>query len=234
MKNILTTVALGALLALGLTACNDDDKPNGPVMPDNTIQNIVTLSARTDNGLTFTYQKNYDTPVVTYTAGAQTLDAKVFPVGNRLMLSYVPQNGDPDVSGDITIWGASIVYNAQLLYGDPQDYVTWRGHEIIVTSMWIADGWLNLNGKFVKGANVKNLQLYCDRASLDTANPQLYMVYTPDRDDVSLEPKQAFAAFDIHDLLARPDLRTVTVHVANLTGPDDWTYQIRQGFQPNS
>lgn len=170
---------LVAVTAIGPTSCNDDNK--GPQVPTNTIYNVVTLASRTDKGVTFTYQANYDKPVYTYVASGYQLNEKKFDVGCRLLLAYVPQNGDALASGDITVWGVSPIFNGKLTYGNQEAYKNWGITELGVSALWMTEGWLNINAKFPTQGAPTNFQLVCDQATANGPDADVYMIFTPER-----------------------------------------------------
>lgn len=220
---------LVAVTAIGPTSCNDDNK--GPQVPTNTIYNVVTLASRTDKGVTFTYQANYDKPVYTYVASGYQLNEKKFDVGCRLLLAYVPQNGDALASGDITVWGVSPIFNGKLTYGNQEAYKNWGITELGVSALWMTEGWLNINAKFPTQGAPTNFQLVCDQATANGPDADVYMIFTPERPNMAMQ--QTYAAFDISALQTNPGVENIVVHVANLNGPDKITLKVKEGLRPS-
>lgn len=204
-----------SVLCLSAWSCRDEDGPFEDTFVSYDI--AVFTSQDQESGSVFTlYRPDSDEPIE-YSASRQFIDVNTVPVGNRLLLGYIPE-GAPYVSGKIKIEGYSKINNDTLrVYesGTLEDN-DWDRDPIYVYSMWRAGNYLNVHGKvtFTSGQWVLRLGMEEPEFDAHPAVPQVYLIYQM-REPAENFQREFYASFDISQLWNESWCRGIDVNVNN-------------------
>lgn len=197
MKHLLLSpLFMIATLMFILPSCNSEDTD---VLPANTIFDMVTFDAQTPEGAVFTLQRTQTSPVLTLVAARQQVNTNTFPVGNRMIIAYTPDNGDPNRSGNITLYGGAPVTNGNIQFQTAQATENFKSEKVRLTSAWLTGNYLNFEMRVDCTTEPKNCALYADEATIGTDNPVVYLIFEAD-DLGSAYWQQLYASFNIEEL----------------------------------
>ena len=199
MKKIISLV-FGILAIAALSACRDD---SGPYASQFTSYDIVVYDEYSKSGGSqYTlYRPDSDEPIV-YRAPDQYIREEAIPVGDRLLLGYIPA-GKPFESGDIRITGYSQIANDDLrTYTLEQlENSRWDRDPIYLSSIWRAGPYINVHGKLTYSEGDTVLRLGVTDTDLDNENPvpTLYLIYQMRYPEPNFS-REFYASFFIGDL----------------------------------
>lgn len=212
MNKILTLIVT-SLLFLGVISGCSSKTDNAETF---ISYDIVKLEAQGASGTSFVlYRPNSDDPIV-YTDSRKVINTSLVPVGNRLMLGYIPA-GAPYQSGPITAQGYSVINNDTLRVYAPEvfDNDDWRRDGIYIYSIWRTGPYLNVHGK-VAFTDVAILRLGMVETDLEdnTPVPTLYLLYRMNNPVDNFE-REFYASFDMSNLWENEWCEGIEVNVEN-------------------
>lgn len=231
MKTKVRSILLSFLTILSVltltTSCNSND-PAGPGVGD-LFFDIATLESATDNGSTFTLRKDGDSPLVTLTSTVpkSQINADYFPVGCRLLIGYLPESGEAYVSGPVTLYILSYVYNGVIQESTAEATTNWNTASQQVNSIWRTGNWLNFHVMCdYASINLKpnKYDLVVDETTLNDEYPKAYVIYEPDT-RVNSVTQNFYASFNIAEVWNLPHVKGLQVQVLLHTGERLYTFK---------
>lgn len=205
-------IVLPVLSALLLSSCSDDSGVDGPV--DMQLWNIVTYTGHRSgtDGSVFTFRQVDDTPEIELTSD-RTLPDDV-ETGSRLMIRYIPANGEAYASGPISLLSASRINQGPALTEWKDEYEQWDRDKVFLYSMWRTGMYINFHLRLTYSTEPRVFTLVLDPATKDSDMPGFYLVHIMDK-VTDYHDRAYFASFDISEIWNRESVRGVTVRVAN-------------------
>lgn len=208
---VVLTLCLTTAVLLAATSCGDDKDPSSEIVS----YDIVRLESQTEAGATFSLQKQLAAEPVIYTTH-QRLDTKAFPVGNRLLIAYVPVSGIPYASGEILLRGVAQITNSALHNVDPKDIPYWADDAVWLISAWRSGNYLNIHARLPYDESPRQFGVACDTVGGDPTWPDLYLVHAlGDEAPAATFDRAYYASFDISSLTASDDVNGFTLHLNN-------------------
>lgn len=205
----LNHILLCAAAALSLAACNDDDN-NGPVIPADAMQTIVTFAGTDEGETTFTVTEPGTTRLSEFTCRRTfpTEGTGALKSGDRLLIAYTNASGKRYQSGPITLSGYATIFQGAAAAKTQSEISPLRTD---ITEKQL----IELSGKYVNvvlkaAANQPALfSLYFDETTLDATTPVAYVVF--DSDNTNAIERVFYGSFDISDVIDRPACEGVKV-----------------------
>lgn len=228
-------IACLAVVTIGLasTGCNDDKKPTYPV--DDTLFDIVTLTATNDDGFTVTTRKIDDSPLVTLTAANKKIDQNLVKVGDRFLLNYIPESGIQYKSGPITAIAYRPILNAKIIEGTQAEHNSWITEAQDIVSMWRTGDFINVYALAPYSQKPAKYELVVDKATLEDEIPQAYLIFLSDNKYESA-PQAHYATFDISSVWNKPGVRGLRISTAGISTPTTtqiFTKEDNETIRPN-
>ena len=202
MKRIISYV-YPAVAAFLLCGCGDDQP--AAIM---TLTDIVTFEGYRSGQPVFTLQKNGDSPLVTLTGTTGHL-SQTFSDGERLLLRYLPQNGEAYTSGPVAVYGTGRINYDKLRTGAVDG---WDADPVYMYALWRTGPYLNMECGVEYSDTPRLFFLILDETTAGDDIPQLYLMHdmgdAPDRFS-----RRIYASWDIGALWNLESCRGVTVHL---------------------
>lgn len=193
----LTAYAAICLLAASVSGCSDEE-PTAEI----TLYDIVKLESYGEAGCTFTMTKPLSAELITLST-PQHIDTSLVHVGNRLLIAYVPSNGEAYTSTRVTLSGYSTILNYDLedtcLF--PERFPNWDADPVWLMSAWQSGNYLNVRVRLPYSEEPRQFALV--RNLLETCSPDcpnLYLVHNLDNADFNTFDRAYYASFDISSL----------------------------------
>jgi len=206
-KYIYLLVMLAALtLAQG---CSDDGEPSSEA----ALYDIVCLAGDSDAGSVFTLGKPDSDDVITLTS-RQRIDTELIPVGNRLLLMYVPVNGIAYQPGEITVKGYGTIVNGELAILSEDEIDGWDRTPVYLLSAWRSGNYLNIHARLPYDEKPRAFTLAMSESADGASYPDLYLVHALET-DVTTFSRAYYASFDISGLLSDTRVKGFTLHINN-------------------
>ena len=206
-----------------VTSCNSN---NNDYPETEFAYAIVTFESTNDNGSVFTCIEEGDGPLVTFTS-IQKVDTEVIPVGTRILIVYTALNGNPSVSGQITVYGYQYVLNAELTEATAESTNSFSSMAQEVASIWRSGEWINVQTQCTYNKEPETYQLVVDESTLDDAYPVAYLIYQ-NRDLGNATTKPFYATFNISSLWNSETVKGLTVNYVNQSGKKTVTFKKSQ------
>jgi len=204
------SLLLSALMTITLGSCGEDGV-DGPV--EMTCTDLVTYTGTTGGHATFTFQKMDDSPEITLTSlnpiGTDGIDP-----GTRMLVSYIPQDNKPYVSGPVTVLGGRVVTQSAITTTWHDSFNDWAKDDVYVYSLWRTGRYINVHVRLTYSTEPRIFCLAADPATLDTPRPDVYLVHVIDG-DADNHDRAYYASFDIAEVWSRPEVEGIRLHVAN-------------------
>lgn len=204
-----TYLSLLLLAILSLSACTDED-------PSDTayIYDIVKLESDSPNGSVFTLSKPGSDKIITLTA-RQRVDTKKVPVGDRLLLMYVPASGaEAYQSCEVIAKGYGTIVNGVLTNVESAEIEGWDDDAVYLLSAWRAGKYLNIHCRLPYQQPPRSLSLLMPEVQTDASYPDIYLVDEADIDVATFE-RAYYASFDISSLIEDASVKGFTLHLNN-------------------
>ena len=204
-----TYLSLLLLAILSLSACTDEE-------PSDTayIYDIVKLESDSQNGSVFTLSKPGSDKIITLTA-RQRVDTKKVPVGDRLLLMYVPASGaEAYQSCEVIAKGYGTIVNGVLTNVESAEIEGWDDDVVYLLSAWRAGKYLNIHCRLPYQQPPRSLSLLMPDAQTDASYPDIYLVDEADIDVATFE-RAYYASFDISSLIDDASVKCFTLHLNN-------------------
>lgn len=188
-----------------LTSCSDDADYNDSAF----FSDIVTVESTGDTGSRFTFRRYGDSPLVTLTDPALTLDDEL--TGKRVLLRYYAESGEPYTDGLIRTIGLSRV-NCDTTVIRPVERYDWDADAVFLNSIWRSGNYINLHLRAVYSDKPRYFSLMVDSLTLTDPVPQVYLVHNtlgaPDN-----YMSEVYASFDITNVWDLPGCDGIDIHV---------------------
>ena len=202
-------LSLILLLLLSLTSCSDDEPSDTAYLYD-----IVKLESDSQSGSVFTLCKPGSDKIITLTA-RQRVDTRKVPVGNRLLLMYVPASGaEAYQSCEVTAKGYGTIVNGDLTMVEGSEIEGWDNGAVYLLSAWRAGNYLNIHCRLPYQQPPRSLSLMMPEIQADATYPDVYLVDDADIDVATFE-RAYYASFDITTLIEDTDVKGFTLHLNN-------------------
>lgn len=206
LRNKVIPAFIAALLSLGLGACSsltsNDELPS-------LFSVFATLESHSKTGAVFTVQSAPDAEPVTLTTTAN-LEAEGLETGQRYIIIY--SNGDTYdayIPGAIDLKNVLKVANGNVRIASKEEIKALQGSEYQVVSVFRTGTYINVQLEVYSTATPTDFNIYADRATLNTPNPELYLVYNVP--STGLSRTTAFGSFNIAEVWDLPGCTGVTV-----------------------
>lgn len=216
IRKILFLLCLPAI-ASGLTSCNDDNGPDGPV--DGSFLDIVTVASADAAGSTFTFRSLNDSPEITLTTTQYFQDATIKP-GTRVLLNYMPESGKQFESGPVKVIGFSRCLGQELTVAKTSNSSEWVSSPIYLASMWRSGQWLNLQMVLEVSQSPRRFVLVLDPATENTSEPELHISFEPDISTTAMQ-QTAYASCNISSLWDKPGVEAIKVSFISMDGQEN-------------
>lgn len=212
--NRLFAAIVAVTMAVALVSCRDE---GGARNHDFMYSDIVTVASASDaDGTVFTMQRYDDSPLVSYTARNWVASEKI--VGQRVHLFYYTESDEPYVSGPIRIVSVRAITNGAVAEGNP-DSPKWDADAVWLNSIWRTGKYMNLRMRLSYSDKPRYFGLIAEKATLDSEQPQLYLVHNLDGEPQSYL-SEIYASFDMSFVWDRPTCRSVCIHVHDDNRPE--------------
>lgn len=200
-----------AISSVALYSCNEDSNPNQ--IPDNTLADIVTLYQTQESSTVFQLQEKDDEPIATLTANDFTISNTPFKTGDRVMISYVPKNGERYVSDYITLYAISSVYNPEIIVEEINKYPDWDFAPIKVDKLWRTSSFINLYSRITYYQET-NFRVIIDKYTINNSYPDVYLTYDLDA-NINSQEKTFITSFDISSVWNLTTCQGVNIYLKN-------------------
>lgn len=207
MNRIVNIIMLLALIVA--PGCSSDDNPSDEAV----IYDIVCLARDSDDGSVFTLSKPGSDDVITLTT-RQRIDTKLIPVGNRLLLRYVPDGGVAYQSGPVTVSGYGTIVNGNLTRLPENDIEGWDATPVYLLSAWRSGNYLNIHARLPYDERPRAFTLAVPDTQSGNTFPDLYLVHALEA-DVTTFSRAYYISFDISELVDDTLVDGFTLHVNN-------------------
>lgn len=207
MSRFLNIIILLALIAA--PACSSDDNPSDEA----AIYDIVCLAADSAAGSVFTLSKPGSDDVITLTS-SQRIDTKLIPVGNRMLLRYVPVSGVAYQSGPVTVSGYGTIVNGRLTHLPANAIEGWDATPVYLLSAWRSGNYLNIQARLPYDERPRAFTLAMPDTQSGNSYPDLYLVHAMEA-DVTTFSRAYYISFDITELVGDTQVDGFTLHVNN-------------------
>lgn len=198
------------------TSCGDDETFNDHA----TLYDIVTFVDNTESGAQFTLQQSDDSPLITLLARGTTLNKEDIEPGKRVFIGYIPADGEPYTSGDITLTGISAINNDRLRIAPLDSVPSWDSDPIYLNSIWRTGKYINIYCRVSYSDEKRAFILMVDKATYDDAIPQLYLVHNLLGEPQSFT-RRAYLSVDISVLWNKETCQGVTIHLNDSNLPQN-------------
>ena len=205
MKNLAVT-SIMALLVMLMCGCGNDGEFNDSM----TLYDLVTFEGNTPKAAVFSMQKDGDSPMIELTVAGRNLDTTQVKRGQRLLMSYIPESGEPYTSGTVTLRSLSLIN-----YDSIQIAATdrWDANSVYMTAMWRTGIYLNLECRLdYTTEQGRRFMLVADPSTVNDPVPQLYVVH-----DLGQLPenftRRTYASWNMAEVWNRPGCQGVKVHI---------------------
>ncbi len=199
-----------AALFLMFTSCGEDGIDASVEMP---LTEIATFEGNGEGRAVFSFRKVDDTPLVVLTADTG-IDIDPERVPARMLIRYIPENGNAYESGPVRLLSASLINSSAVETVWKDGYDRWDRDGVYLYSMWRSGTYLNMHIRLTYSTEPRVFCLAADPATLHTSVPDLYLVHimenTADNHD-----RAYYASFDMASVWNRKDVTAVRIHVAN-------------------
>jgi hypothetical protein len=194
MNRTLIPSLVAAALAVFLPSCNSSSDPD--TTTEEVLYDIVTYKASSNNGNSFTAQKDDLSSEVTLTT-SQVMDTTYVKVGQRMLIAYtLPSGAAAYTNSSITLKGYSPIVNDTIHTG------TYAGDDSYQTLLaaWVTGKYLNIHSTVTVAQTAKEYYLLLDEKTADSSCPTVRLVFKPDFDVDKVTPQSMYASFDISSL----------------------------------
>lgn len=160
------------------TSCNDDDNDT---IPNDSVTDFVTLTGVGNGGFTVTACKGDDSPLATLVFSNQKMDTTRVKVGQRFLLQYRTESGQPYQSGAATAYAYRPILNAKLTQGNELTTSHWATYSQEIPMIWRTGNFINIMAICDYKAAPATYAMVVDEETLDEAIPTAYLLYEPDK-----------------------------------------------------
>lgn len=203
-----------AALALAFVACNNSE----PVDPEPTyFTDFATVENITEGGTTLTLRKENDSPLVTLNT-KQVMDDKIFAIGNRVVIQYIPASGVQYQTGMVQLVNAvnALGLGAEVPESTSLATSGWQSSQVELYSALRTGNYINIVFQAATAPETAVAELYVDKESLGAEYPELHLVFKPAKGvDESLNVYALYMSYSIADIFAIPTVKGVRLYCAD-------------------
>lgn len=202
IRGMMRTIAW-AVAAIALWSCGGDEPAAQMVLAD-----IVTFEGYRSERPVFTMRKEGDSPLITLTGHSGRLSQDLED-GQRVLLRYLPANGEAYSSGDVAV--RSVVrINYDKLRKGPLD--GWDADPVYMLALWRTGQYLNLECTVEYSDESRRFFLLVDEPTIADPVPQLYLMH--DMGDAPANfSRHIYASWDMSALWNTDGCLGVTVNI---------------------
>ena len=181
---------------LCLAACNSSNEGDGDII----CLDIVTLESNSDAGCIFSLQQSADSPLLTLIS-TQQLDPKSFTVGTRVVMQYIPANGQPYTSGNIRVLAATTALGEGKLaeISTAAENGNWASAKVDARTIWRTGKYLNFQFQAESSGDPRNCPLVFDKSTLDSEYPTAHFIFNGTQGGMT-QTYVFYASFNISDV----------------------------------
>lgn len=207
-----------------IASCSDDE---GNPEQNSGVYDFVTLDSKSNAGSIFTLQKSGDSDLITYESSYTFANDSTLAEGDRLIIKYLRDGGEPYTSGKITLQGYRYLdnYPQQIVRDTVMNLVNTPSEPIKVTSLTRTGTYLNLQAQ-LSCQVTSTPSLFCLISSQEKADdevPQVRIVY------IASQPGEnfmtAYASWDVSALWNRETCQAIDVIYETPTGQEAQTFK---------
>lgn len=204
-----------ALLYASLSACSSDgDDYNHRIL----YSSIVTIDGSTEQqGTTFTFQRYDDSPLITLTASGLVVSKE--RVGDRALLYYYPESGDPYASGPVEVRSLGVI-NCDTAIIRPIERYRWDHDAVFLNAIWRTGEYINLRMRADYSDKPRYFGLVVDSLTLTDPWPELYLLHDLDGAPANYL-RESYASFDISKVWRQTGCEGIRIHVNDSNLPTD-------------
>lgn len=205
-----------APLLMMLTGCGE----KGQREPHQaTLYDICEVAPESGNpAVLYLYQPDGDEPAI-LTAPGQSLEGTV--AGMSVMVAYIPTEGLPYASGNITIQSWAKITNLDLSVpaDDEADWLDgWNSDPVYLMSAWRAGGKICMRLKLPYSTQPRRMALLLDPSTADQPIPTAYLYHSRSAYGETFD-RQYYLAIDISRLWSLPSTEGLRILVADTNTP---------------
>ena len=202
-------------MCVGAVACSsDDDKYNDRIM----YSSIVTIASSGEGeGTVFTFRRYDDSPLITLTAPDRNVAKE--HIGERALLYYYPESGDPYASGPITIRSLGAI-NCDTAIIRPISRYAWDKDAVFLNAIWRTGGYINLRMRADYSDKPRYFGLVVDSLTMTDPWPEAYLLHNLDGAPPNYL-RESYASFDISKVWNQPGCKGLRIHVNDTNRPAD-------------
>lgn len=205
--------AIPAAYLMVLSSCGEDKPDKGTAV----LQDIAEFSSQTSAAAHFgIYREN--APDVLLTAPGAHIDESRVKQGESLLITYIPESGQANRSGEISLLSYHAINNSSMTTGDIADFPAWDRDQVYLISIWRAGEKIDMRCRLTYDTTPRRFMLMLDQSTASNDIPDLYVVHELSQPVESFD-RNYYAAFDIREIWSQPSCRGVTVHIANSNLP---------------
>jgi hypothetical protein len=185
---------ISASVAMIFASCNSSSSGTDDT-GEEYLYDIVTYTACSDNGSSYSVQKDDNSTPAILTA-TQRIDTTYVKVGQRVLIAYTLPSGTPAyTSSSITLKGYQSIINGAI--ESTTSAPTNESQNVV--SAWITGKYLNIYSQCDVRSAPKTYSLLLDKSTADKEYPTVYLVFISDN-TFSSSQKNIYASFDISEL----------------------------------
>ncbi|MCF0219125.1 MAG: hypothetical protein HUK14_05015 [Muribaculaceae bacterium] len=215
------------LTLLTLTGCLSHDSTDDDVTV--SLTEIVTFIDNTATGCEFEYIPRDAGVSSVFKADGTTIDTEKVKPGERMLISYVPQDAlRPYKSGKITLKGYSAINTGDAEIVLPDDIKGWDTTPVYLVSIWQTGDYINIRSLLAYSEKPRRFALLADISTFASGHVRAYLAYslsdglTPS-DTYSRANYASFSLAEIWQSTHVEDV-TITVNNSNLTDQREFTF----------
>lgn len=210
------------MLTLTLTAgmlgsCSDEETYNES---QSAVYQMVTFTGDSESGATFDYVLDNDNGAVHLYAPKIQMSTAKYEVGDRLIIRYLPVDGDLLKSGEIKLTGYIRVINSELTTSTSEETDDFKTSSTYLLSMWRTGDYLNYHGKVYYVSEPDTLAFTVDRKTLEDEYPVIHMIYEPDS-IAGGTVNSIYASVNVSSLIGNEKYKGFKVQMDNTNGTNN-------------
>lgn len=155
----------------------------------------------------------------------QYIDTKKFPVNSRILIAYVPEDGQAYQSGNATLYGVGYVYNGKVTEGTSDETDSWATNMQNLWTISLTGSWLNFQTECTYSNEYpQTYAVVVDETTLDSEYPELHVIYEPST-TVDARTQLFYASFDVSSVMDNDNVKGIKVFVMETVGPKTYTFE---------
>lgn len=219
LKLLLATCT--ACVALLSASCNKDDN-KGPWGEQNYVD-FVTVESLSQNGASFTFRKENDSPLVTLTS-SQSFNTSMVKPGERIVMNYIPESGNRYESGSVRVLEAvSPEGKGQEVEAKTSDETDkWASDRVSMFFLQRSGMYVNMIFTAMTVQDPKECALYVDSETIGTDTPTLHLVFEAGSPAMGTD-YYFYASYSIAELWNNPQTKKIRVYYPDIQSTQPYT-----------